>query len=538
VQYYKIIITRQLLILNKMELLQIIIIITLINITCCVELHTCPDTENDPHVKIIRIPEKLDCNNLELTGEVFKVNEYSINQNTYVTESFLISIAKLTCTTEFKIFRGYTTIKDVEYITLTYNEYLKINKTLSYKTHDDKTISLIANDNNPKIYQNKDSGYKCERNLFSTIVVINYEITLTRNNLYEKNGMMKSPMVPVYSCTYSNKICHINDNILVWNVNNDYNKAYIEVKTNLTMFLLKDSVSNIYHMISKEFKIGYTISNMSDVVTDSSCQDCIKTDNPLIVIKIDIVNNTRTKRNVPQFNQYDNIKFGIFYNRIDNICKLINYNYAFWLESCRTDPISCAKIYANVSEIKAVLINNYLMIYQCTRATIIAFRPRKMKDGRCSALIPIKFENEHDNEINNGYLDPITLEIYNNTILYEDQNGCKSHIIFTIGSVLYVYYSDTGNHTIITNIYKIEHLDIISNNTETTNPRPIPHANINDYIHTNMIVTNMKKHNEEVYVIIIAIILIIFGIAIYLASTYRNKKNYNKLNTRISKNEI
>lgn len=516
-----------------MRLVKLIIIIILINVIYGTELHTCPDIENDPHVKIFRIPEKLDCNNLKLTGEVYKVNEYSLNQNTYETESFLISIAKLICTTEFKIFHGYTTIKDIEYITLSYTEYLKINKTLSYVTHD-KIISLIATDN-ANIYQNKDSGYKCEYNIFSTNIITNYEITLHRNKLYERTGMMKSPIIPVYSCTYSNKICHINNNVLVWDANTDYDKTYVESKTNLTMFLLKDTVSNIYHMISEEFKIAYTILNMSDIIIDSTCDKCIKTDNPLIGIKIERVKdiNIRVKRNVHQFNQYNNIEFGIFYNRIDNICTLINYNYEFWLESCRNNPILCAKTYTNASEIKAELINNYLMIYQCTPATIIAFKPRKMKDGRCSALIPIKFTNDHSNVISSGYLDTKTLEIYNNTILYEDRDGCKSRIIFRIGSLLYVYYSDTGTYTNINNI----HNDTISTNPETIIPRPIPHDKLHDYIYTDMNVTNIKKINEYVYAII-AIILIIFGIAIYLASIYRNKKNYNKLNIHVTENTI
>lgn len=510
-------------------LIKLILLFICINIIYCKTAHLCQNIDNNSASTIIyKLDKNIGCENLQPMHSDINVDIYHYNDESYTSHSFKIIIKKYTCITSFSMFGGYTTIRREKYLKLTDDQYRSINKSLVYNVND---ININLYQINDDVFQNKNPGYDCRYNIFSDNNIDNYEITLHRSVVTVTNGMMVSRLIPGYLCTYNNKNCTVNDEVLIWDIHSNYSIKYILYESNVSMILLKDSVTNRFHVLNEKYKTGYSILNTTDKVTDSSCLNCLYTENPYIVLNLDenILGKyaAKVKRSIPETNittnttttkpsestksnlknnvkddQFNNIHFGILDTRYKHICKLIEMDYIYWKSMCIDNPISCAEKRLNITGINAKLTGDYLIIEKCMPIVIFRYKPRKI-GNKCSALIPVVIGMNSTRV--DAYFDIKTYMIYNNTIWFDADHGCNLYEIFEYDSELYIYYSEHEGIQKIRDTHDITAFNNI-NNIKPIDPRHVPSKILHGIpLH---IISDDKSYTKD-YIIIAIVILII-----------------------------
>lgn len=503
-----------------MKVLKLIILIILCNkIIYCKDAHKClPDT----NVHIFKMSKPI-CNAIKLNNTV-SVDIYKRNDMIYELDSFVVIINKYSCETRTTLFFPDVT-KTIIPVQLTYQQYIDINSTELYVIGDGNVIQLSKYGDNT--FGNNNSTFICKSSIFSDIINVNTNVLLIREKIYIRNGIISSSHVHGFLCKYHNKICVSGSKALIWNLNKEYEEKYILTNSNLTMYRIPDLVDNKINLINNDLHIAYSILNISNVLNDSSCQNCVITTDTNTVIKF----NINKKLNEINNDKYNDIQNSLLDIVIDKECELLIREYEILMSMCREiNPTACAMKILNNTNLYATMVDDYLIVNLCIPVKIIHYKS-SMINNKCSVLIPVTY-NLH-NDIIDGYLDSKSLKIYDTTLFYKDNNKCISHKIISINSTLFYYEPLSGQIHNIDMIYNIEDFNKI-NKINNVN-----HTILLETRHVLNLKTNDKsmENGMNIFYIILTFLVLIFMKISYMYIVYNNNNgNNNDNNNDVNQN--
>jgi hypothetical protein len=479
-----------------------------------------------------KLPNELDCDDIDVHTKNISLNLYKLNDDTYISDAFLIKIKKITC----NIYR-YLFKTDEEKITYD-NEYKSIEDYRSINS------SLVLNINDEIIKLNKISDYKfihkadvlCHRKLFSDSVRTSIGVSLSRGHVYIRNDEMSSSLLYAHNCVYDSQKCSFADgSMLIWNKNKNYVSNEFKFWKSINDAVIIKDTSNNLNIITRTEHIGLQIPNITDFVTVKGCGKCVRTTIPLYAVDITNVTTQNLKKNKRDtFNDYINEELAVVKNEIKRLCDIENKIYELLIEICKISPILCAKKLLNTSHIDAKIIDDYLIVSHCTPVIIKNFKSKKI-NNKCSLLIPVEYE--YNNKLFTGYYDRVTSMIHHHTVVTD--SDCVGYDIINHNSKFYLYNYLFGNFTEINK--SSPNIEIV-NDSENINPRNSSHYDVYDVLQYGLEFDNIIKiinlstcSYNIVEIVILTFVIIVIITVIYLVFSNKYNKYFEIKNNDKSK---
>ena len=437
--------------------------------------------------KIYKIPEYLNCQNKNYIPWTISIEKLNIAE--YKSTAKSLSIYSKTCTTYTGFFGSQTNVHAMRQITIdmqTAKQAIDENKCL------DKDMNLIAKSDD-KNYQCKYSWLEHKTNTIYNCRVDEGVVIATHS------GQFVSSLSNMEGCKYSNGQCktHTKRHVF-WTVLDKVEKDYIFVgnfnATQIGQKLLVPSLSMSFSMANKntsntwidgDFKLsGMPVDLNYNQLLDSSNEESIDALRQELANKFNyIVQLIQSPRAQAEY-----------------LCHMYNQLYDVERIIAKQNPTEYIQSKLNTTRLRAISINNYLMIFPCI--PIKHYRLAN-NENECYSKPRIEYKLHNETNYKVGYLDT-----KHNTLLpYAHLVPCNASAQYiVINNTIYSYHNGEYeklniNYTTIKSLNDINYDGIpisedfskwIYNTTE------LSHHDINDLIlKTLENEFNERMHNEN-----------------------------------------
>lgn len=512
---------------------------------CMTFSHTQYICNNKIHPDIVMdLPPLLECNSTKFVETMVSVKK--VNDIDYVTDAVVVSAKSYKCKTPPGIVFWSASSENIEYISLSKDDIMKMNETLTY---GGKKLEYIESSFK---YVLNSPVFNCVRYFLTSSTFNNTYITLQRIKMHYKNHFIHTDLGSV-SCDYVDGICKIYDDVyILWNVDEkaipDYN-----VYRNKKAWLLYDVNKNTHVLFNDEHgnNVSVIIDNLKDVdddgfITTSNFAYKIKFNKPIKETDGEIITHHVSKRSLDSDDETDTLQYlydlsSFNSNVIKEMCKDIALSIMETFSLCSISAHECISSLIGERNINVKVVGTKYLIYKCNQVKINSFLP-SYKDGKCSVFPKVSISLQGKQL--EGYYNIRTEQVYSLT-KYTSQ--CDNVLLQCIGDEnnICTYNHHTG---LVNTVYNSRKINLNSQyiNKDVLSYDHDDHFNISrfdsvpllsdvaDYINTNMHVSsnvvqyNISSHQIATIVLITSFACIFLGIGIiYSYVVFIRGKNKN-----------